>query len=215
MIPLSLYISMELVRLGQSYSMTHDLEMYHEDAGSKFQCRALNINEDLGQVKFLFSDKTGTLTENKMEFASACIGGVNHSNKEGSVDREAHPAECPTVVEDSQGVQRGNSNPELLRLLASPTPSVARDVVFDYFLVLAACNTVVPTNLTKSASGQLDVEAVSSNEESTGTLEYQGESPDELALVAAAATYGFTLVERTSASIVLDIRGDRRRQVHC
>jgi len=78
MIPISLYITMELVRLGQSYFMIEDKDMYDTKSGSRFQCRSLNINEDLGQIRYVFSDKTGTLTENKMEFQRASIHGKNY-----------------------------------------------------------------------------------------------------------------------------------------
>ena len=80
MIPISLYISMELVRVGQAYFMIGDSRMYDKATDSGFQCRALNINEDLGQIKYVFSDKTGTLTENKMEFQCASILGFDYSS---------------------------------------------------------------------------------------------------------------------------------------
>lgn len=80
MIPISLYITMELVRLGQSYFMIEDLDMYCASSGSRFQCRSLNINEDLGQIRYIFSDKTGTLTENKMEFRRASVDGKNYGS---------------------------------------------------------------------------------------------------------------------------------------
>lgn len=105
MIPLSLYISMELVRLGQSYFMTRDMEMFHEGSNSKFQCRALNINEDLGQIKYLFSDKTGTLTENKMEFDSASIDGIDYSNAKISVEPTAVKIEGSIKPEDTRLVE--------------------------------------------------------------------------------------------------------------
>ncbi|ONK62795.1 uncharacterized protein A4U43_C07F8220, partial [Asparagus officinalis] len=85
MIPIALFISMEMVRLGQAYFMINDKEMYHAATDSRFQCRALNINEDLGQIKYVFSDKTGTLTENKMEFQCASVRGVDYS---GNGDQE-------------------------------------------------------------------------------------------------------------------------------
>lgn len=78
MIPISLYITMELVRLGQSYFMIEDAQMYDSGSGSRFQCRSLNINEDLGQIRYIFSDKTGTLTENKMEFQRASVYGKDY-----------------------------------------------------------------------------------------------------------------------------------------
>lgn len=77
---------MELVRVGQAYFMIRDNKMYDETSNSRFQCRALNINEDLGQIKYVFSDKTGTLTENKMEFKYASIFGVDYSGDKADVD---------------------------------------------------------------------------------------------------------------------------------
>lgn len=71
---------MELVRLGQSYFMIEDKDMYDSKSGSRFQCRSLNINEDLGQIRYVFSDKTGTLTENKMEFQRASIHGKSYGS---------------------------------------------------------------------------------------------------------------------------------------
>ncbi|KAK0148265.1 putative phospholipid-transporting ATPase VD [Merluccius polli] len=82
LIPISLYVSIEIVKLGQIYFIQNDLALYNEQLDSGIQCRALNITEDLGQIQFLFSDKTGTLTENKMVFQCCTIYGVQYPHKE-------------------------------------------------------------------------------------------------------------------------------------
>ena len=82
MIPISLYVSMEVVKLFQVYFISNDLELYYAEMDQPILCRALNINEDLGQIKYVFSDKTGTLTENKMVFKRCTIGGRNFDHKD-------------------------------------------------------------------------------------------------------------------------------------
>ncbi|KAH7726090.1 Protein TAT-4 b [Aphelenchoides avenae] len=81
LIPLSLYISVEMIKLGQIYLMSRDLDMYDEASDKNLLCRALNTPEEVGQIKYILSDKTGTLTENKMVFKCCSVGGVNYGNQ--------------------------------------------------------------------------------------------------------------------------------------
>ncbi|KAG7509662.1 putative phospholipid-transporting ATPase VD [Solea senegalensis] len=84
LIPISLYVSIEIVKLGQIYFIHNDIDLYNELLDSRIQCRALNITEDLGQIQYLFSDKTGTLTENNMVFRRCSIFGVEYPHEENA-----------------------------------------------------------------------------------------------------------------------------------
>ncbi|GFP87407.1 phospholipid-transporting ATPase 1 [Phtheirospermum japonicum] len=210
MIPISLYITMELVRLGQSYFMIGDQHMYDSSSNSRFQCRSLNINEDLGQIRYIFSDKTGTLTENKMEFRKSSIWGKSYESTHSMADSSLN---IDDEVEEAMLGRRKwklkseiTPDPELMKLLYKDLSGEERVAAHEFFMTLAACNTVIPI-LTESPSSGSD----SSLGGSHTSIDYQGESPDEQALVAAASAYGYTLFERTSGHIVIDANGEKLR----
>nr|VZI45190.1 unnamed protein product [Spirometra erinaceieuropaei] len=77
-IPLPLYVTIEFVKLFQVWFIANDIELYDEEKNKRVEVRAFNIPEDLGQIEYVFCDKTGTLTENKMEFRRAAINGVDY-----------------------------------------------------------------------------------------------------------------------------------------
>lgn len=90
------------------------------------------------------------------------------------------------------------TDPGLLQVAKSGNDAKEGKHVYDFFLALAACNTIVPI-------------VVDTSDPAVKMVDYQGESPDEQALVYAAAAYGFMLIERTSGHIVIDIQGERQR----
>lgn len=77
LIPLSLYVTMEIIKLVQLILMQYDIDMYHVETDTPAEARTATILEELGQVSYVFSDKTGTLTENNMVFRKFSLNGVS------------------------------------------------------------------------------------------------------------------------------------------
>jgi phospholipid-transporting ATPase len=77
-VPISLYISLELAKTMQGKLIDWDLEMYHPQTDTPALTRTTNLNEELGQIQYIFSDKTGTLTQNVMEFRKCFINGTSY-----------------------------------------------------------------------------------------------------------------------------------------
>ncbi|XP_034419250.1 probable phospholipid-transporting ATPase VD [Cyclopterus lumpus] len=113
LIPISLYVSIEIVKLGQIYFIHNDLALYNKQLDSRIQCRALNITEDLGQIQYLFSDKTGTLTENKMVFRRCSIYGVEYPHEENARRLEVYETEKMEATGRSVTLKSGCSGKSL------------------------------------------------------------------------------------------------------
>ncbi len=132
-VPISLYVTLELQKFFGSLFLTWDLQLYDPDTNQAAKCNSSDLNEELGQVEYLFSDKTGTLTENVMIFKRCSIDGVlfkdDHDNlvcespeslKERSVRKFLEVlALCHTVQATKKSGKETSVNPHDLNYSAS------------------------------------------------------------------------------------------------
>uniref|UniRef100_A0A8B9E1L4 Phospholipid-transporting ATPase IK n=1 Tax=Anser cygnoides TaxID=8845 RepID=A0A8B9E1L4_ANSCY len=79
-IPMSMYITFEFIYLVNSFFINWDLEMYYAVKDIPAKARSTSLNDQLGQIEYIFSDKTGTLTQNIMSFKKCCINGTVYGN---------------------------------------------------------------------------------------------------------------------------------------
>lgn len=80
MIPISLYVMIEMAKVCLAKIINDDVKMFFPEDLKYAQSRNGDLIEELGQVEFVFSDKTGTLTQNKMEFKKCQVEGVVYGN---------------------------------------------------------------------------------------------------------------------------------------
>lgn len=173
LVPISLYVTIDLVRVIQAKFIMWDTKMYYQENDQPAIAKTGDLNEELGQIEFIFSDKTGTLTENKMEFKRCSIKGKLY----GSID----PIETHLPVCVNQHPRFKFYDSELLKDIKTERNSFARE----FMLALALCHTITPEM------------------NSSGETNFQGTSPDEEALVIAAHAMGYTLNLATGSHYIL------------
>ncbi|KAH9709266.1 phospholipid-transporting ATPase 3 [Citrus sinensis] len=188
-IPISLYVSIETIKFFQSTQyINKDLHMYHAESNTPASARTSNLNEELGQVEYIFSDKTGTLTRNLMEFFKCSIGGEIYGTGITEIERgvaQQTGVKIPEVERSVKAVHEKGFNfddPRLLRGAWRNEPNP--DACKEFFRCLAICHTVLPEG-----------------DESPEKITYQAASPDEAALVIAAKNFGFFFYRRTPTMI--------------
>ncbi|GAB4833132.1 hypothetical protein Ancab_031378 [Ancistrocladus abbreviatus] len=148
-----------------------------------------------------------------MEFRRACVYGKNYGasllSAESLQDDDFAGLTGEVAVPRKRWKLKSDIDVdfELMELLHKHFDGEERIAAIEFFLTLAACNTVIPI-LTRSPTCVLLGSDLQGN---TEAIDYQGESPDEQALVAAASAYGYTLFERTSGHIVIDVNGEKLR----
>lgn len=191
-VPISLYVSVEVIRFIQSFLINWDEEMYHAPTNTHARARTTTLNEELGQIQYIFSDKTGTLTQNIMTFNKCSVGGQCYGDVIDEVTGEVVDLTEVRTVPSLDFSFNKDYEPEFKFYDASLLDAVKRDNedVHSFFRLLALCHTVMA-------------------EDKTGHLEYQAQSPDEAALVSAARNFGFVFKERTPNSITIDVMGKR------
>lgn len=72
--------SVEIIRLGNSFYIEWDKKMYYAHNNTPAEARTTTLNEELGQIKYVFTDKTGTLTQNIMTFNKCSINSKSYGN---------------------------------------------------------------------------------------------------------------------------------------
>ncbi|XP_078113351.1 phospholipid-transporting ATPase ID isoform X2 [Sander vitreus] len=183
-VPISLYVSVEVLRLGHSYFINWDRRMYCSRTDTAAEARTTTLNEELGQVEFIFSDKTGTLTQNIMVFSKCSINGQMYGDVYDEFKQRVEITEKTACVDFSFNALCDKRfkfyDGSLVEALKLEDPAAQ-----EFFRLLALCHTVMP------------------EEKSEGNLVYQAQSPDEGALVTAARNFGFVFRSRTPETITL------------
>ncbi|KAL6069954.1 Phospholipid-transporting ATPase IA [Balamuthia mandrillaris] len=228
-VPISLYVTLEFVKFFQSRIIEFDPDLYCPRSKQSIIVKTTALLEQLGQIDYVFTDKTGTLTQNKLKFRRCCIGS-----------RMFYAGTAPNVIADGTSASVASTKDKVdeeahqqtvsMKSHELPLQEHANDEeVVEFLIAIALCNTVFVDNVASMRDGQSEDEREEEKELSSSDDEkpqfstlrdqvqssssvpcFQASSPDEEALVKAAMRYGVTLVCREHSIVTLNVQGEQR-----
>ncbi|RAL59529.1 hypothetical protein DID88_006523 [Monilinia fructigena] len=180
LVPISLFVTVEMVKYWHAILINDDLDMYYDKTDTPAVCRTSSLVEELGMVEYIFSDKTGTLTCNQMEFKQCSIGGIQYA-EDVPEDRRATNIDGQEV-----GIH------DFKRLKENLKTHETALAIHHFLALLSTCHTVIPER----------------SEEKGGAIKYQAASPDEGALVEGAVLMGYQFTARKPRSVQITVGGE-------
>lgn len=192
LIPISLYVCVEMVKVVQAMIFIRfDKNMYHEESDTPAVARTSNLNEELGMIDTILTDKTGTLTCNLMEFFKCSINGTSFGTGMNDIEKANSLRRGIPIADESHHPPGGSAGKPKIKGFSFYDDKISdkawvlgpdRKEVYEFFRLLAVCHTVIP-------------------EGDMSNIEFQAESPDEEALVIAAKEMGFLCYKRNLDSL--------------
>ena len=179
LVPISLFVTIEIVKSYHAFLINSDLDIYYDKTDTPATCRTSSLVEELGQIEYIFSDKTGTLTCNQMEFKQCSIGGIQYADEV--------PEDQRATMQD--GVEVGIH--DFARLRHNLKNHETSEVIHHFLALLSTCHTVIPEK----------------KDEKPGEIKYQAASPDEGALVEGAVELGYVFTARKPRSVTITVEG--------
>ena len=147
LVPISLFVTVEIVKYTHAFMINSDLDMYYDETDTPAICRTSSLVEELGQIDYIFSDKTGTLTCNHMEFKQSTIAGIQYAEE---------------IPDDKRAVGDGPGIHDFAQLKENLKTHETRDAIHNFLALLATCHTVIPER--RNGSSEIKYQAASPDE---------------------------------------------------
>lgn len=245
LVPISLFVTLEIVKFWQGFIFINfDRMMRNPVTKEHAICRNSNLNEDLGKVEYIFSDKTGTLTSNEMQLRQISIKGEifgdiqfrleEHTSQRNIAALKSFDKRLATAAHVMQGLpildattKRGGSDKKVMAYHHS-NPSVGTATQLGLPHASVDLDSFDPEEASMIDAGQSPQSVVAlgnhmvdfftniclchslilekGNDEDV-LPNYQGPSPDEVALVDAARQLGFEFKNRSQGKLMLNMLG--------
>ena len=229
-VPISLLVTMETIKFFQAMFMEWDIDMYDKETKTGCKVQSSTLNEELGQIKYIFSDKTGTLTKNYMKYKMMSVGNsiYGYKGKNKDIGNNDDINEIREDNKDNDKINLINTDDEdnINENLINGTNNL-KDKYGDIENVeFNDINKSFYNDMKKGDSDQKNlinefllclslchsVLIDNKKKKENGFLEYQCSSPDEKALVYFARSQKYILKNKTLDNIItLEILGNEKK----